>query len=77
MNKLYVVLVATFSFLFSACKQAVVPSADYMILDEVVYVDTFPVDFINGDLYALNYNMEEMYKYDFKEILEKLNGRKN
>ena len=39
------------------------------------FVSAYAVDLINGDLYALNYNMEEMYKYDFKEILEKLNKR--
>ena len=39
------------------------------------FVSAYAVDLINGDLYALNYNMEEMYKYVFKEILEKLNKR--
>ena len=48
MNKRCVVSVVAFSFFVSACRQAVVPSADYMILDEVAYVDTFPQTFTIG-----------------------------
>lgn len=40
-------------------------------------VTTYAIDEINGDLYTLSYNTDEIYQYDFREVLDKLNEQNN